>query len=305
MEKSERVLYILKYLQEKDQVCTSWLAEIMQTNIRNIQKDIKLIKEIFKENLISTKRGCYALVSKTDLTSFMNESKDIKSFFEFLALFDKKQLKLFDKNNQFPIIEKIQRDTKKIFHILEKPIEKLQNNFFDDIKYAVKEKRYATVKTKSKQEKKVKPLKIVFAEGNWYLAVILPNEEFNSGFRLIRINFITKFELLPNTFHRDVEVEDFINSLQSLFQNYKDPAYEVKLLVSKEIVRFFEVKNHLKSQKILERDKDGNLIVSYKINNEMEIAPLVKKWIPHIKVISPKKLDDFIKNDINRYLENK
>jgi hypothetical protein len=36
----------------------------------------------------------------------------------------------------------------------------------------------------------------------------------------------------------------------------------------------------------------------------MEILPIVKYWIPYLKVIEPKWIDDIIKQDLQEYLNN-
>ena len=40
-----------------------------------------------------------------------------------------------------------------------------------------------------------------------------------------------------------------------------------------------------------------------KITHEMEILPIIKYWIPYLKVLEPKWLDDIIKQDLKEYLK--
>ena len=35
----------------------------------------------------------------------------------------------------------------------------------------------------------------------------------------------------------------------------------------------------------------------------MEILPIVKYWLPHIKVLEPKWIDDIVKKDLEKYLK--
>ena len=118
---------------------------------------------------------------------------------------------------------------------------------------------------------------------------------------LLRLNFITQIELLKNSFHRDVNAEQFLKSFQTIFSNYKKESYEVVIEVDKNIKRFFKQKKFLSSQTILKEDE--NLFLSYKITNDMEILPLVRKWLPNIKIISPKSTKDKFKNELQSYLE--
>ena len=289
-------------------VCTETLSKFFDTNLRNIQRDMVYIKDFFSLSLYQTEKGCYKLQSESVLSNYITtkqKQNSLKDFFEFIALFDEKLLVFFD-TDIFPMIKNIKKDVKQLYHILEKPIEKLDTRFVQDIKKSLIYRQYADVQLfdiNSKTFKHVKPIKIIFAEGNWYLATITKDTK-NNGFKFLRINFITDFKVHSNTFQRDLEAEEFIKNFQSLFQNYKEPKYEVKLLVDKEVARYFKVKKHLKSQKLIEITDNKDLILSFEINNSMEIAPLIKKWIPHIKVISPKSLDEFIKNDIKKFLND-
>ena len=305
MSQAQRILKILSILQKEEQVCTQTLCDIFDANTRKVQRDIEILKEFLGDKLFSPKRGCYSLQSKNELFTYLKEQKELKPFFEFITLFDDKQFSIFDQK-EFPIIKQIRREAKAYYHILENPIEELHSPHIETIKEAISQKRYASLtlnETELRELHDIKPLKIVFAEGNWYLAAMTKNYQANNGFKFFRINFITTFKLLPQTFHRDIESENFIKNFQSLFQNYNIPTYEVRLEVDAKVSRYFKVKKHLKSQQIIEEKPSGNLIMTYQINNEMELIPFIKKWLPHIRVLSPRSLKTQIKKEIALYLQ--
>ena len=52
----------------------------------------------------------------------------------------------------------------------------------------------------------------------------------------------------------------------------------------------------------LNKDEEGNLFISFKVTQEIEIEDLIKKWLPYLKVIEPISLDEKIKLDIKKYL---
>lgn len=88
----------------------------------------------------------------------------------------------------------------------------------------------------------------------------------------------------------------FLKNFQTIFSNYKIEPYEVILEVDNSIKRFFKQKKFLTSQTILEEKENGNLIILYNVTNDMEIFPLIRKWLPNIKIISPQSSKDkFIK----------
>ena len=66
----------------------------------------------------------------------------------------------------------------------------------------------------------------------------------------------------------------------------------------------FIVKKHLRSQEIIETREDG-LLLRFKITNNMELLPLIKKWIPLIKIVSaPQHLKDALKRDLLLYVDS-
>ncbi len=309
MNQTQRVLEIIKTLSQNREVCTQKLSKQFDINQRAIQRDILLVKEFFENSLIATSRGCYRVLNSSTFFNIFkdkNRVEDIKEFFEFLTLFDDNILNIFD-NKKFKFIKHIKNDTKQIYHIRDNPIEKLQSTkILEDIKSAIKYQRYIDLvyhEIKERDFKDIKAQKIIYAKGNWYLAAMTKNYKQNSGFKLFRINFIKEIKLKPNQFQRDIEAENFIQNFQSLFTHYIEPNYEVKIKVDKEVARHFISKKHLKSQKIVE-EIDGNLIISYQINNDMEIIPLVKTWIPHLKIISPDRLKKRVEDDIKKYLND-
>jgi len=305
MNQAQRILDILTLLQKGKELSITLLADRYETNSRTIQRDMKLLKDWLGDRLISTRRGYYQLDARSDLFDFLKENVDMRSFFEFIALFDEKQLSIFDVK-EFPIIKEIKKDVKQCYHISQRPIEELNSQHLALIKEAISTRRRASLTYTDRDNitrsyKNIKPIKIIFAQGNWYLGAITQDEQ-NEGFKFLRINFIDEFMLLPQTFHRDIEAEVFIQEFQSLFQNYKTKPYEVNILVDSYVARYFKVKVHLKSQKIIEEKPNGDLLISYMINNKMEILPIIKQWLPHIRILSPQSLIDALQRDIQEYL---
>ena len=143
-------------------------------------------------------------------------------------------------------------------------------------------------------------MKIIFAEGNFYIAK-LTKEELNNGFKFLRLNFISDIKLYSNSFKKDIEAEYFIKNFQTLFSSYKEKTYEVILKINPSVKRFFLQKKFLSSQKIIENKE--YLTLSFEITNDMEILPLVKKWLPNIKIISPKTLKDKFNEELKSYLD--
>ena len=150
----------------------------------------------------------------------------------------------------------------------------------------------------------VKPYKIIFINENFYLACEIEHEILE--FAMYRLSKIKSVEDTPKTFHKNIEIEDFIKDMQTPFsiyrRDYKKHLLTVILEVDKAKAFYFESKKYLKSQEILEKKENGNLLIKYKITQEMEIEELIKKWIPFVKVIEPLSLKEKIASDLRCYL---
>lgn len=77
---------------------------------------------------------------------------------------------------------------------------------------------------------------------------------------------------------------------------------DVVVEVSSIKARFFKAKNFLPSQKTIEEKEDGSLVLSFRVTQEMEMEELVKKWLPHLRVISPLSLRESVEGDLREYL---
>ncbi len=306
---SQRVLLILKDLVSGQMLCTRALEERFGENSRTIQRDMKLLRDFLGDSLMQAGRGCYRMLTTQSFSAMLQtggQSQELRAFLEFAALIDEDILR-FLKEEEFGFLRQIKRDTREIFTIFDNPVESLKkNDLLETLKSAVRERRYCDLvynETERRDLKKIRPLKVLYAQNNWYLAALTQNYKHLGGFKRFRINFIESCTLLPQTFHKDIQALEHVKKMQSLFDDYGAPHFDVEVLADASIARHFRVKKYLKSQKIAEERPNGDLILHFRINNDMEIIPLVKKWIPHLKVLSPKKLDERIREEISVYLQ--
>lgn len=305
LKKSTLLLFFLKELLEGKKISLKSFALENDINIRTAQRYIEDIEEAFPDNLLK-ENDFYSFVSNSTLEkNILNFDKK-----EFEILIDLVSLLEFDISNKFDentkkFVNKIQKQYSQSYMIKQNPFEKLslKRDLLFDIKNAIKNNRYAKIVYESDKKyifDEAKILKIIFAEGNFYIA-ILTKEELNNGFKFLRLNFISDIKLYSNSFKKDIEAEYFIKNFQTLFSSYKEKTYEVILKINPSVKRFFLQKKFLSSQKIIENKE--YLTLSFEITNDMEILPLVKKWLPNIKIISPKALKDKFNEELKSYLD--
>jgi len=308
MNTQERLLYIIKRISKEPCSTKQLTQEIFETSNLNkqrlIQNDIALLKKHFNDKLITVERRHKFIkvpYFMHNLTSI--DGIKMRELIEFLMVFDNKMLSLFEKEEPL-LIENLRREIQSIYLIYEPPLEIIESRFLDKIKKAIKNRQYVHLTYKSnliEHYKEIQLHRIIYAEGNWYLAI--HNPLWSKKYNLLRINFIQELELTPKTFHRDIEIEKAINNFQSLFSKPNAESFEVTIEVSAQVMRHFKHKKHLQSQQIIKESKKG-LTVSYKITDAMVILPLIKKWMPYIRVISPREIQERLCQEAELFLKS-
>ena len=178
-------------------------------------------------------------------------------------------------------------------------LEEKNIELFENIEKAIKEK----TEIKFDYEKynfHVKPLKLAFFDGFWYLlALHIQNDK--ETFKKYHLKTIRNVQILNKTFEIPALVEERLKYANSVWFNL-DEQFVVRLFIDKEIKKYFERKP-LRGQTIIGEDKDGSIEIEIKISNTMEILPLILYYIPYIKVLEPQSLANEIKDRVQGYLE--
>ena len=78
---------------------------------------------------------------------------------------------------------------------------------------------------------------------------------------------------------------------------------EVILTVDKKAAAHFKRRQLVPSQHIIKELEDGSLIVSSYISHDLQILPIVRYWIPHVRVLSPDSLREACLESLTAYLE--
>ena len=171
---------------------------------------------------------------------------------------------------------------------------------FEQIEKAIKQK----VEIKFDYEKNnfhVKPLKLAFFDGFWYLLAFHVKED-KETFKKYHLKTIRNIQTLNKNFEIPQIVEDRLRYANSVWFNL-DEQFSVRLFIDKNVRKYFERKP-LKGQTIIGEDNDGSIEIEIKITNEMEIIPLIFWYIPYIKVLEPQWLADDVKSRITKYMKD-
>ena len=142
----------------------------------------------------------------------------------------------------------------------------------------------------------IQPLKIVNYEGLWYLVAM-------------RDNYVEKYYLktLSNiketsiTFTVEENIEELLeNSINIWFKSDVEP-FEVKIYADEVATKYFK-RRALPTQIIETLSEDGTMEFAVTITDEMEIIPIVKYWLPRLRILEPSWIAEMIDADLEEYL---
>ncbi len=312
-----RVLELLRRFNDGQKVCIETLTNDPMwygKSEKTIRRDLDVIKQYFPESfelIRGGEKGCYKAITNDIFSNFMDK--------DTLALMVQ-TFNIAQRNNILEglsiskddkrIIDSKIKKSKECYEFITKPYETKKGDvqLLKEIERAITWKRYATIIQKEKsgeKEYEIKPYKIVFMSENFYLAC--ENIDIEHPFSIFRISNIQEIKLHTKTFHLNPDIESFIKELQTPFPkytpNYRTHMIEVLVEVDSKKARFFKLKKFLPSQKIVQTNNDGSLLLAFRVTQEMEMEELIKKWIPYMRVIEPLSLKEKIKNDLKQYLE--
>jgi predicted DNA-binding transcriptional regulator YafY len=301
----------------KDYIPNLWLnSDNKPVSEKTIRRDLDVIKEFFDDNIELIRGGkgeksCYKAITNKAFENFINP--------EVLSLMVQ-TFNLANKSNLFEnfdlddsdkrILESKVKETNKLYEFKSKPFETKKEDLviFKKLEYSIKHQKYINIEYEKKEDLiekyEVKPYKIVFINENFYLACEIEHEKLE--FAMYRISKIKSIEDTSKTYHKNIEIEQFIKDMQTPFafykREYKKHLIDIVVEIDSLKAFYFEKKKHLKYQEIIDIKPNGNLIVGFKVTQELEIEELIKKWIPYVKVIEPLSLKKKIEEDIKTYL---
>ncbi len=313
-ETSYETLKLLNYIINNNTICTKQISSILKNDKseRSNLRHFKTIQAFFQNELgievfERSSRGCYQIVNKSTLEQALNlgDRKELLSYMQILKEILPHYYETLD-DEMKKSISRAEKDANLTYVFHNNPMEDFQNSdILKLIEKSIEQKRRVNFLYSTISYKDVKPLNIIFMEGNLYLAC-LTDDNINNGFKFLRVNEIENYIIEMNEFNevdKVLEARQFIKEFQTPFTKFQSNYVQVIMIASAEIAKFFMKKKHLPSQeeKIL---ADGSLQLTFHVTSYMEIAILVKKWLPSLKLVEPQEWGDKLKEELNIYLQS-
>ena len=262
-------------------------------------------------SIISVKEGknkVYELVEVSYIfEKIMTNTDDLYWFFDLIERWD---------SNIFKDIEyEISKKEKDVYLYKNSPFEELQTDkqkdVFRSLKSAIINREYRDIDyvyDVPRTHKQAIPLKLIFMEQNWYVAIIDRDE----GFRFLRIFFIRDVRnSAKRSCENDItktelkEYNHFLKNFQNPMTKISKPKQIARILASPKVAKYFDknMKQHLKSEKFIRKNSDGSVEFTLEYTQSIEILPLIKRWLPDLKIVSPIELEEELRRDLKSYLK--
>jgi predicted DNA-binding transcriptional regulator YafY len=168
---------------------------------------------------------------------------------------------------------------------------------------AIRRRRVIRCRYRMKKERyeiTLKPLKIVNFKGYWYL---LAMDARNDEIKKYLLRKISNIKTEEESFTPPENLDEALSrALAVWFEPGAEP-FEVRLFVDDYAAKYFRTKPIAPTQTILGEDSDGSIELSVTITHAMELIPLIKQWMPHIRVLEPEWLEEKIRQDVKAWLE--
>ncbi|HNX91719.1 MAG TPA: WYL domain-containing protein [Candidatus Omnitrophota bacterium] len=300
-----RIWTMLNKLDSGKHIFTSKLADEFNISVRSIQRDVELL------NLVGFPiepcgKGCYKFVEGFSLGRMMLTEEDATLITFFYDVSHSLGSKFEDSFKNF--LKKILSSDKSSPYYLKvcDGIKlRAEYSFADILTDGINNNSYVKIKYVSGKEPaeekfyEVKPLKMIFYEGFWYLLAQADKEDILRKFRLDRIR---SAEAMDEYFDTPANLKLILDESTNVwFEGERNK--KVTLEISSEVAEFFKKRNYFPKQKIVKERNNGNIVMESYISDDMEIIPTVLSWIPWVEVVSPKEIKEKLNKRIKAYLE--
>mgnify|MGYP000911466088 FL=1 len=290
--KDNRLFRILYYILEKEKVTANELADKFEVSVRTIYRDIDSISSVGVP--IFTTQGKGGGI-KIDNEFILNKSLfDTNEKEEIIAA-----LQGLEKTNE-PYKSELITKLSALFKIKNSNWIEIDftswgsNNTYQDLFNALKTViinkniiSFSYISSKAEKiNRKVKPIRLLFKEQDWYLyAFCLLRNDFRyfklsrmKDLEVLAMNYEDNFENM--VLKREIKHEDIVN---------------IKLKFNKSV----EFRVYDEFNEAIEEDEKGNLYVEIKIPNNYKLYNYIFSFGSNVEILEPKEIRNQFKNMIN------
>lgn len=175
------------------------------------------------------------------------------------------------------------------------PHEELKDSdVFKRLHRAIEDKCICTFIYKGKA-RKAHPYRLIHKDGVWYLAADESAKLKSFSVALIEeLHVFIDKQFQPNPAHHA-----YIDDKEDVW--FTQDAKEVLLRVAPAVAHYFVRRQQLPKQQH-RPDSDGSLLVQAQINHLNQLLPVVRYWMPHVKILHPVELQTALMQELRETL---
>lgn len=156
--------------------------------------------------------------------------------------------------------------------------------------------RYNKANGETKLRDAVEPYKLINQKGIWYLAAW--DEGKLKSFAVSRMAALMVEE---KTFVPRAHVEEDLAKSDGIWLG--SDRRRVLIQVSSQVATFFRRRNLLPNQVIEKESAGGDILVSTTVAQAEEVLPIIRYWIPHVRILEPVAMQEQLEDSLASYLE--
>lgn len=286
-----RLSAVLTKLNRGESLDPSALADEFGVNLRTIQRDLN----VRFAGLPLVKSGGRYRMDDAHLGKL--NLRDIERFAVFSGVSG-----LFPEMSSQFLTEVLTSNAREAWLVKGHHYEDLRNHrlLFAELERAILGKhhvefRYSKVSGDTKLRSKAEPYKLINQKGIWYLAAWHDGKLKSFAMSRIAALMVDESTFLPRAHIENDLIESDGIWLGSVRQR-------VLIHVNSQVAGFFKRRKLLPNQVIEEEAANGDLLVSTTVMHRDELLPIVRYWIPHIRVLKPRNFQKNLEQGLNDYL---
>ena len=172
--------------------------------------------------------------------------------------------------------------------------ERPDNRDFRELGRAIEQKLCCQLSYTGKQ-RRIEPYRLIHNRGIWYLAATEDGRL--KSFAFARIDAL---QVLDESFVADPATQAQIESDDDIW--FGEDRLEVTVQVAASNAYYFLRRNVLPHQQLIEQQADGRLLLRCRVNHPNQLLPIIRYWIPHVRILEPAWLQQQLRDELTDYL---
>ena len=187
-------------------------------------------------------------------------------------------------------------------HVHSTPEEDIPAPHFARLQAAVQQRRPCRFVYKGKA-RCAQPYQLIHKNGTWYLAALETDEGGNATADHLKIFSLARISALQvdetATFRHEQQHLDYLTSQSDVW--FTAAPTLVRLRAAAPIAHYFQ-RRELLPQQTAQADPDGSLLITARIHHPQQLLPVVRYWMPHLRIIQPREWEQTLLNELRQTL---